>query len=48
MHVAAGGELTVAGDFNPSAGTYTNEGTFRVEGTMNLNTAVVLENRPAR
>ncbi|MEZ0448456.1 Ig-like domain-containing protein [Cellulomonas sp. ICMP 17802] len=44
LHVAAGGQLTITGSFSPAAGTFVNEGTFRVEGSMNLNTAVTLEN----
>lgn len=43
VHVAPGAELTVLGGFSPAAGTFLNEGTFRVEGAMNLNGPVAFE-----
>ena len=43
VHVAPGGELSIGSDFSPAAGTFVNEGTWTVEGAMNLNSEVSVE-----
>jgi uncharacterized repeat protein (TIGR01451 family) len=41
---AAGASLTITGAFTPAAGTFTNEGTFAVQGPVSLNAGATLLN----
>lgn len=44
VRVAPDASMTIGSGFSPSAGAYVNEGTFVVEGAMNLNSGVTFEN----
>lgn len=44
VHVHPGGELVVGSSLSPGGGAFRNEGTFEVQGALNVNSTVRVEN----